>query len=119
MLTDSHSHLDMGDFDGDREKVIHDATENGITRILTVGIDLESSVKALNLAKSHPAVFAAVGYHPHDADRCRGEALKSLADMTSAPEVVAWGEIGLDFYKGYSTPKNQVEIFKQQLCHGT
>ena len=53
MLTDSHSHLDMGEFDEDREKVIHDAMENGITRIISVGIDLESSLKALNLAKSY------------------------------------------------------------------
>ena len=116
MLTDSHSHLDMGEFDEDREKVIHDAMENGITRIISVGIDLESSLKALNLAKSFPAVFAAVGCHPHDADRCTGEVLKSLADLTSSPEVVAWGEIGLDFYRGYSTPANQVEIFTQQLA---
>ena len=61
-------------------------------------------------------MFAAVGCHPHDADRCTGEVLKSLADLTSSPEVVAWGEIGLDFYRGYSTPANQVEIFTQQLA---
>ena len=116
MLTDSHSHLDMGDFDEDREKVIHEAMKNGITRIITVGIDLESSVKALNLAKSYPSVFATVGCHPHDADRCSAEMLKSLADLTSAREVVAWGEIGLDFFREYSAKENQVEIFEQQVA---
>ncbi|MCB2170956.1 MAG: TatD family hydrolase [Deltaproteobacteria bacterium] len=116
MLTDSHSHLDMGDFDQDREKVILGAMENGITRIITVGIDLKSSRKALDLAKKYPTVFATVGCHPHDADRCSGEILKRLADLSSAREVVAWGEIGLDFYKGYSARENQVEIFEQQVA---
>ena len=115
MLTDSHAHLDMGVFDEDREMIIREAIENGITRIITVGIDLESSVKALNLAKSYPSVFATVGCHPHDADQCTREVLKGLADLTSAPEIVAWGEIGLDFYRGYSSPENQVEVFEQQL----
>jgi len=116
MLTDSHAHLDMEAFDEDREKVIQDALANGISRIITVGIDLESSIKALNLAKSHPSVFATVGCHPHDADKCSGEVLNGLADLTSAPEIVAWGEIGLDFYRGYSAPENQVEVFEQQLA---
>ncbi len=115
MLTDSHCHLDMGDFDEDREKIIHDAVKNGITRMITVGIDLESSVKALDLAKNYSYVFATVGCHPHDADQCSGEVLKSLADLASAAEVVAWGEIGLDFYRGYSSRENQIKVFEQQL----
>jgi len=60
MLTDSHAHLDMEAFDEDREAIIHKAFENGISRIITVGIDLESSARALNLANSYPAVFATV-----------------------------------------------------------
>ena len=116
MLTDSHAHLDMGEFDEDREIIIHEAIKNGITRIITVGIDLKSSVKALDLAKNYSSVFSTVGCHPHDADQCGEEALKSLADLASAPEIVAWGEIGLDFYRGYSSRENQVKIFEQQLA---
>lgn len=115
MLTDSHAHLDMGAFDEDREKVIQRAFESGIARIITVGIDLESSIRALDLANNYPAVFATVGYHPHNADECSGEALKSLADLTASPKIVAWGEIGLDFFRGYSSVENQVEIFEKQL----
>ncbi len=116
MLTDSHAHLDMEAFDEDREAIIHKAFENGISRIITVGIDLESSARALNLANSYPAVFATVGYHPHHADECSGEALKSLVDLTASPKIVAWGEIGLDFFRGYSSVENQVEIFEKQLA---
>ena len=116
MLTDSHAHLDMGGFDEDREATIHKAFENGISRIITVGIDLESSVRALNLANSYSGLFATVGYHPHHADECSGEILKNLADLAVAPKIVAWGEIGLDFYRGYSSPENQVEVFEQQLA---
>ncbi len=115
MLTDSHAHLDMKVFDEDREKVIQDAMANGVSRIITVGIDLDSSTKALDLAKRYPSVFATVGCHPHDADQCSGEALKRMADLTSDPKIVAWGEIGLDFYREYSSSENQVRIFKQQL----
>lgn len=115
MLIDSHAHLDMKDFDKDREKVLERATKGGLTHIVTVGIDLDSSLIALDLARKYDFIYSTVGYHPHNADECSSQALEELAQMTSEPEVVAWGEIGLDYFRGYSSREGQLKIFSRQL----
>jgi TatD DNase family protein len=115
MLIDTHAHLDMKHFDKDRGDVLQRAETGGITHIIAVGIDLDSSRKALGLAHEHSAVYAAVGYHPHNAGGNISRSLHALAGMTSDPRVVAWGEIGLDFYRGYSSREDQLAIFEPQL----
>ena len=115
MLIDSHAHLDMKDFDKDREDVIERAIKNGLTHIVTVGIDLDSSVIALDLARKHDFIYSTVGYHPHNADEFDSRALDALAGMASDSNVVAWGEIGLDFYRGYSSHDGQIKMFSRQL----
>lgn len=115
MLIDSHAHLDMHEFDRDREQVLDRALQNGITKILTIGIDLPSSISALQLAKSYDFVFSSVGYHPHNANELDSNILRNLGELASEPEVVAWGEIGLDFYRKHSSPKNQKNAFNLQL----
>jgi TatD DNase family protein len=115
MLIDSHAHLDMDDFDGDRDKVLERAAQCGITHIITMGIDRASSVASLKLSQKYDFVYSAVGYHPHSADGCETEDLDTLISMTSEPEIVAWGEIGLDYYRGYSSPEAQQRVFSRQL----
>ncbi len=115
MLIDSHAHLDMDDFDADRDKVLERAAQGGITHIITMGIDGESSIAALKLSQEYDFVYAAVGYHPHSADECETGDLDALRSMASEPEIVAWGEIGLDYYRGYSSPEAQQRIFSRQL----
>ena len=115
MLIDSHAHLDMQDFDEDRVEVIDRALEGGVTHIITVGIDLDSSISALELARKHESVYAAVGYHPHNAQKCDSKYLDKLSETTLEPKVVAWGEIGLDFYRRYSPKDDQLKIFLRQL----
>ncbi|MBL7212434.1 MAG: TatD family hydrolase [Desulfobacteraceae bacterium] len=115
MLIDSHAHLDMQDFDEDREEVLARASNGGITRIITIGIDLDSSCEALALADKYDSVYAAVACHPHNADECDVQDLEKLVEMTSEKKVVAWGEIGLDFYRRYSDLEIQSEIFLRQL----
>jgi TatD DNase family protein len=115
MLIDSHAHLDMKDFDKDREDVIERAIKNGLTHIVTVGIDLDSSVIALDLARKHDFIYSTVGYHPHNADECDSRSLDALSGMASDSNVVAWGEIGLDFYRGYSSHDGQIKMFSRQL----
>ncbi|MBW1705152.1 MAG: TatD family hydrolase [Deltaproteobacteria bacterium] len=115
MLIDSHAHLDMDDFDGDRDKVLERAAQVGITHIITMGIDRESSIAALKLAKKYDFVYAAIGYHPHSADGCKTDDLDALISMASEPEIVAWGEIGLDYYRSYSAPEAQQKIFSRQI----
>ena len=115
MLVDSHCHLDMKDFDKDREAVIERARNNGIGHMVSIGIDLKSSRSALALARKHDFIHATVGCHPHDADACNSRDLKDLAALACEPEVVAWGEIGLDYYRNYSGKETQRSIFKRQL----
>jgi len=115
MLIDSHAHLDMEDFDADRELVVKRALQGGVARIVTVGIDLASSKKAIELAKKYDSVYAAVGYHPHNAKKADPRDLEKLRALTSEPKVVAWGEIGLDFFRRHSSPDRQVQAFERQL----
>ena len=64
MLVDTHAHLDMEDFENDLEKTLERAFGSGVTRIVTVGIDPQSSRKALEIAGRNPMISAAVGVHP-------------------------------------------------------
>ena len=115
MLIDTHAHLDMKDFDKDRQETLDRALKGGITHIITIGIDLSSSLKALELANRHDFVYSSVGYHPHNATNMDPQVIKELEGLVSEPKVVAWGEIGLDFYRGYSPPDAQMEAFERQL----
>jgi len=115
MLIDSHAHLDMEDFDPDRQEVLERALQGGITHIITIGIDLPSSLKALELANVYDFIYSSVGYHPHNSNNIDQQALKELGKMVSEPKIIAWGEIGLDFYRRYSPPDLQMEAFKRQL----
>lgn len=115
MLIDSHCHLDIKDFDKDREAVIDRAQTEGIIHMISIGIDVKSSQSAVALARRYDFISATVGCHPHDADVCGSEDLKMLSRMAAEPEVVAWGEIGLDYYRNHSKKENQRKIFQAQL----
>jgi TatD DNase family protein len=115
MLIDSHAHLDMNDFEKDRNDVLERAVKGGIVHIISIGIDVKSSTDALRLARKYEYVSASVGVHPHNADDCDQSDLDKLAKMAAEPEIVAWGEIGLDFFRGYSAPEAQSDVFKRQL----
>lgn len=114
-IVDTHAHLDMKEFDKDREEVIARALKASVTTIITVGIDLESSKKAIGLAESHPQILAAVGIHPNDSSSVKKEDIVKLAEMAKHPKVVAIGETGLDFYRNYSPHEKQIEVLKWQL----
>ena len=98
MLTDTHCHLDLHKFDEDRDAVIRRAVEAGVQKMLVPGLELESSQAAVKLAESHPAIFAAVGFHPTDIDKMTPESFAELGKLAEHPKVVAIGEIGLDYY---------------------
>jgi len=115
MLIDSHTHLDMEDFDADRDLVIKRALQGGVARMVTIGIDPATSIKSIEIANQYPFIYATVGYHPHNAKEVTSEALEKLRTLASNPKVVAWGEIGLDFFRRHSPPDKQVEAFERQL----
>ena len=118
MLTDTHCHLDLDKFDEDREGVLDRARAVGVSHFLVPGLYLESSKKAIQLAETHPDVYAAVGFHPTDLDKFSESAFDEMRELARHPKVVAIGEIGLDHYwvKDEAKRELQVEILKRQLA---
>ncbi len=113
MLIDSHAHLDV--FKKDLDEIIERAKKEGVKGIITVGIDLKSSIKAIEIAKRYDGIYAAVGFHPHNAKKVTEDQLERLVSLSSEKKVIAWGEIGLDFYKNYSPKDIQIDVLKKQL----
>jgi len=95
---DTHAHLDHRQFASDLDAVIARAAAAGISRILTIGTDLESSRRSVALAEANPGVYAVVGVHPCDVDAAPDDVRPALRDLAIHPKVVAIGETGLDHY---------------------
>ena len=115
MLIDSHAHLEMKEFNPDREEVIERARQVGVSYIVTVGTNLAQSRKALSLARQHENIYATVGVHPHDVARADSKTFDDLCEIARDPKVVAYGEIGLDFFRNISPREKQIEMFNLQL----
>ena len=115
MLVDTHAHLQMDDYDNDRDAVIARATDAGVIRVINVGFDLLSSEQAVTLAEEHEDLYAAVGVHPHDAESVDNRSLDALRDLAGHPKVVAIGETGLDYYRDLSPRPAQKSAFAEQL----
>lgn len=114
-LIDTHAHLDFRQFDDDRDAVLARAWQAGVAAIITIGIDLKTSGAAVALAETHERIYAAVGFHPHDAKSADDAALAELRELAQHSQVVAIGEIGLDFYRDRSPRDVQRRVFRQQL----
>lgn len=114
-LTDSHAHLEMREFDRDREDVIRRAANAGVARIVTVGTTLSDCVKAAEIAQRHEGVYAAIGIHPHEVKSIGQATYDKLKVIASRSKVVAYGEIGLDFFRNLSPPEVQIRRFGEQL----
>jgi TatD DNase family protein len=123
---DTHAHLTWKDFEGEVDAIISRARDAGISKIVSIGTNLESSRRAIQIAEAHDNVFAAVGWHPGDAEEAPADFCAELRKLAMHPKVVAIGETGLDHYrlptKSGGTPdqdaaikKRQVEIFEEQL----
>jgi TatD DNase family protein len=115
-LIDSHCHLDMAPYQNDLEQVLASAGKHGVNRIITIGIDLASSRKAVKLAERYAGVYATVGIHPHSAEEASPEVYQELRELASRPKVVAFGEIGLDYAKQYAPVEAQRREFARQLA---
>jgi TatD DNase family protein len=115
MLIDSHAHLEMKEFDHDREKVIERARQAGIGFVITVGTNLALSLKAVELAQKHENIYATVGIHPHDVVNTDNKTFDALLELAHRKKVVAYGEIGLDFFRNISPQGKQLDLFGRQL----
>jgi len=115
-LTDTHCHLDLEQFDADRDAVIQRAVHAGVRRILIPSLTVASSGATVKLAESNPMLYAAVGVHPTEADSWDGQTISALKNLAAGSlKVVAIGEIGLDYYWNKSSREEQISILKEQL----
>jgi TatD DNase family protein len=123
---DTHAHLDYPEYEKDFAEVLARAQNAGITKIISIGTSLDSSRRAVALAEKHPAIYAAVGWHPSEALAAPEDLRPALCELAKHPKAVAIGETGLDYYRLPSSQngnaaddahyKNrQAEIFRQQL----
>jgi len=110
-LVDTHCHLYFDNYQKDLENVLERAAASGVRKILVPGIDLETNVAAVRLAEKYPLIKAAVGVHPNSAGSWDMDR-NSVLDLASHPQVVAVGEIGLDYYREYSSPDQQKKVLE-------
>ncbi len=116
MLVDTHAHLNFPQFSEDRDAVIQNARQAGVTRIVNVGTDLEVSRQAVALAELHEEVYATAGFHPHDVEKADEPSLEALSELAIHEKVVAVGETGLDFFRDYAPRDLQERVFRRHIC---
>lgn len=116
MLFDSHCHLQNDKFDGDREAVLGRARQAGVSAILNLATRSADAPAVVALARQHPECWAAVGVHPSDIDDWSPESEAVLRGLAGDPRVVAWGEIGLDYYWKTHAREDQRRVFRRQLA---
>ncbi len=115
MFTDTHAHLVFDDFAADLPEVVSRAAAAGVTRIISIGCDVETSRGTVAIAHRFADVFASVGLHPGyvpDVTLCD---LKEIRALAADPKVVAIGETGLDYYRGDEHQQAQQDLFWAQL----
>ena len=114
-LIDTHAHISYEDYSDRIEEVIQAAEDNGVEKIISIGVDLSSSEECLKLAEKYPSVFATCGIHPHEAGKAPKRYLYELEEFTHHTKVVAIGEIGLDYHYDFSDRKVQRRVYHEQL----
>lgn len=115
MLIDTHTHLDDARYNDDRETMIARAREAGVEAFLTIGCDLATSHAAVRLADQYPFIYASVGVHPHEVKHIQDGWYDEFRLLAKNTNVVAYGEIGLDYHYNHSSPKEQRERFREQI----
>ena len=123
MLTDSHAHLDSARYDADRETMLKAALQAGVGTVLSIGIGdgPDTMHRALDLCREYagrtdvPQLYATAGVHPDDAAKLDMPALDKLNKLLAEPEVIACGEIGLDYYWDTAPRAVQQEAFIEQM----
>ena len=112
---DTHAHYDSGKFNADRDEVLRAVHDSGVALVVDPGDSGVTSERAVALAQAHDFVYAAVGWHPEEADSWTDGSLAHIRALAAQPKVCAIGEIGLDYYWDASTKAKQERMFRAQL----
>jgi len=116
-LIDSHAHIDFPQFADDREGMLERARAAGLTGLLAIGTGPgpEKLDSALPYAEQYEWIYATIGIHPHEAKQVTPQHLEELARLAKHTKVIAWGEIGLDYYYDHSPRETQHSVFRAQM----
>jgi TatD DNase family protein len=117
MFIDSHAHLEMEQFNSDREPMIARAREAGIERIVAIGSGTGpgSLDCGIQLAEQYEFIYATIGIHPHEAKLATEADFQELQQLAKRTKVIAWGEIGLDYFYDHSPRETQQQVFLRQM----
>ncbi|MCZ2111691.1 MAG: TatD family hydrolase [Dehalococcoidia bacterium] len=115
LVFDTHAHLQDPAFAADASEVIERAAARGVGGVVVCGYDQPSNEQALELAARSALIFPAVGFHPHDAKDVTPAMLDELERLAALPQVVAIGEIGLDYYRDHSPHEVQAQVLEAEL----
>jgi TatD DNase family protein len=116
-IIDSHAHLEFPQFDEDRDAMLERARAAGIETLLAIGSGTgpDRLNAAIPFAEQHDWVYATVGIHPHEAKLASEAHFEKLDELAKHPRVIAWGEMGLDYYYDHSPRDVQQQVFLRQL----
>jgi len=119
-LFDSHSHYNDQKFDEDRKEIIEATLSNGVSNFIVAGYSIESSKKAIKIAKEYNEVYAIVGISPNDLENIKSESnisekISKIEEIAQGKKVVAIGEIGLDYYWNKDNKEIQKKVFIEQI----
>jgi TatD DNase family protein len=112
-VIDTHAHLDA--LDDDPTDVVARARDAGVTRILTVGTDVDGCRRALELSDRYDEVYAILGIHPHAANDATDDDVAEVRSLLAHPKAVAAGEMGLDWFRDYAPRDKQLLLFAAML----
>ena len=117
VLVDSHAHLEMEQFNPDRAAVLQRARDAGVETIVAIGSGTGpgSLDCGIQLAEKYEFIYATIGVHPHEAKLANDADFDELAQLSKRPKVIAWGEIGLDYFYDHSPRDVQWQVFLRQL----
>ncbi len=116
MLFDTHAHLNSQQYKEDLEQVIERAKSEKVEKIVVVGFDRPTIMRAMELIEEYDFIYAAIGWHPVDAIDMTDEDLAWIKDLSQHEKVVAIGEMGLDYYWDKSPKDVQKEVFRRQIA---
>ena len=120
-LFDTHSHYNDEKFDEDREQIIKDTYESGVTKFVCAGYNIKSSKKAIEISKKYSFIYSICGISPNDIPQSEQELWKDIAEIAkiikenNTNKIIAIGEIGLDYYWNKENKELQKEAFIKQI----
>src|SRR6266436_6765179 len=117
LLVDSHAHLEGERYDADRDQVLARARAAGVQTIVAIGSGTGpgSLDCGIRLAEQHDFIYATIGIHPHEAKLAADADFHELEQLAKRAKVIAWGEIGLDYFYDHSPREIQKQVFLKQL----